>query len=267
MAITAPIARFYQMIEGGIAPQRADKSAGGTLPVRAYRYCDAVTSAAGFGWWVFPPANLQLLWDGEEIFWHCDGLDDWVPLLASAQFPGQSARFDLAAPPALRGCSPPFLSALADPGVVQIWTGLMVRSAPGWSLLVRAPANLPPAGGYAAYEGILESDRRFGPLFTNIRLTRTNVPVRLGGDRPLVQVQPLPRSVYSDQVLEAMALTPDMGAFADEDWADYHASIVVPSDDPNRGPGSYAVAARKRRKGECPYAALRQATEACGAPA
>ena len=141
MTATGPIARFYQMIEGGLAPQRADKSAGGTLPVRAYRYCDAVTSAAGFGWWVFPPANLQLLWDGEEIFWHCDGLDDWVPLLASAQFPGQSARFDLAAPPALCGCSPPFLSALADPGVVQIWTGLMVRSAPGWSLLGTRPCQ------------------------------------------------------------------------------------------------------------------------------
>lgn len=267
MPEAAPIARFYQMIEGGLAPQRADKSAGGTLPVRAYRYCDAVTSAAGFGWWVFPPTDLQLLWDGEEIFWHCEGLDDWVPLLASAQFPGQSARFDLAAPEHLRGCSPPFLSALADPGVVQIWTGLMVRSAPDWSLLVRSPANLPAPGGYAVYEGILESDRRFGPLFTNIRLTRTNVPVRLSADRPLVQVQPLPRSVYSDPILEAMALTPNMEAFEPEDWADYQASIVDPSDDPTRGPGTYAIAARKRRKGECPYAATRQATVACGAPA
>ncbi len=223
------------------------------MPVRAYRYCDAVTSAAAFGWWVFPPTDLQFLWDGHDIFWHCDGLEDWVPLFSSAQFPDQSARFDEAAPPDLQGCSPPFLTALANPGLVQIWTGLMVRSAPGWSLLVRAPANLPTPGGYSIYEGILESDRRFGPLFTNVRLTRTNVPVRLGADIPLVQVQPLPRVAYGDETLSSMGLTPNLGEFAAEDWEDYRTCIVRPSEDPNRTPGTYAVAARKRRKSECPF--------------
>jgi Family of unknown function (DUF6065) len=253
-----PIAHFYRLIEQAPPPVRADRSAGGTLPVRAYRYCDAVTTAAGFGWWVFPPTDLQLLWDGHDIFWYCDGLEDWIPLFGSAQFPHQSARFDHAAPPDLQGCSPPFLSALSDPGVVQVWTGLMVRSAPDWSLLVRAPANVPLPGGYTVYEGILESDRRFGPLFTNIRLTRTHVPVRLSTDVPLLQVQPLPRAIYGDDTLNAVAFTPDMAGFAaDDDWEDYRTSIVRPSDDPNRTPGGYAIAARKRRKSECPFADLR----------
>ena len=251
-----PIARFYRLIEQGRPPQRADRSAGGTLPVRAYRYCDAVTSAAGFGWWVFPPTDIQLLWDGHDVFWHCEGLEDWLPLFTAAQFPNQSARFDEAAPADLQGCSPPFLTALADPGAVQIWTGLMVRSAPDWSLLVRAPANLPMPGGYTVFEGILESDRRFGPLFTNIRLTRTHVPVRLSADFPIVQVQPLPRSVYGDETLNAVAFTPTMGAFGAEDWEDYRTNIVRPNNDPNRGPGAYAIAARKRRKSECPFASV-----------
>ena len=170
MQKSSPVARFFQIIEGGPPPQRADKSGGGTLSVRAYRYCDALTAATGFGWWVFPPTDLDLLWDGQDVFWHCSELDDWSLLSRSVQFPGQSARFDSAAPSELHGCSPPFLTALADPGVVQIWTGLFVRSAPEWSLLVRAPANIPSPGGYSIFEGILESDRRFGPLFTNIRL-------------------------------------------------------------------------------------------------
>lgn len=54
-----PIARFYRLIEQAPPPVRADRSAGGTLPVRAYRYCDAVTTAAGFGWWVFPPRTFS----------------------------------------------------------------------------------------------------------------------------------------------------------------------------------------------------------------
>ena len=53
----------------------------------------------------------------------------------------------------------------------------MARTAPDWSLLIRAPANLASPGGYSLYEGIVETDRWFGPLFTNLRLTQTHKPV------------------------------------------------------------------------------------------
>src|SRR5207244_11955854 len=68
------------------------------------------------------------------------------------------------------------LAAFKEPGVVQIWSGLIARTAPEWSLLVRQPANLARSQGYENYEGIIETDRWFGPLFTNVRLTRTNIP-------------------------------------------------------------------------------------------
>jgi hypothetical protein len=249
------IVRFYRMIERARMPQRADRSAAGTLPTRAFRYCDAVTAASGFGWWVFPPMDLQLLWDGESIYWHYPGATDWLLLQSAAQFPHQSTRFDAAAPPELQGCSPPFLTALPEPGAVQIWTGLIARSAPDWSLLVRAPANLPCAGGYALYEGVVETDHWFGPLFTNLRLTRTDRPVALRSEFPLAQVQPLPRLAYGDETLDAMDVVPDMTGFQAEDWADYHRTVVMPNLASDTRPGSYAVAARRRRKGQCPIAA------------
>lgn len=248
------IVQFHRLITSARLPQRADRSAAGMLPTRAYRYCEAVTSASAFGWWVFPPANLQLLWDGTEIFWHCEALPDWLPLLPSAQFPGFAAEFDAAAPAGLAGCSPPFLTALPEPGLVQIWTGLMARTAPGWNLLVRAPANLPSPGGIAYFEGIVETDRWTGPLFTNIRLTRTNVPIRLRADYPLVQVQPVHSDACSDAVLGAMSLTGELAGLPEEVWAGYQASIAAPNEDPDRPFGAYAVAARKRRKGGCPVA-------------
>ena len=67
-AAADPVVRFYRMIAAARPPQRADRSAVGTLPTRASRYCDAVTSASGFGWYVFPPMDFQLLFDGEEVF-------------------------------------------------------------------------------------------------------------------------------------------------------------------------------------------------------
>jgi hypothetical protein len=251
-----PVLQFNRLIEQARLPVRADRSAAGTLPTRAYRYCDAVTSASGYGWWVFPPMDLQLIWDGEAVFWHFESAPDWLPLTSAAQFPGFSTAFNHAAPADLEGCAPPFLTALPEPGVVQIWTGLMVRTAPDWSLLVRGPANLAGTGGFSLYEGIVETDQWFGPLFTNLRLTRTHKPVQLRSDFPLLQVQPLPRLAYADETLDATDLVPDMASMRQEDWAAYHSSIVVPNDDPERGFGAYSVAVRKRRRGGCPFAGV-----------
>ena len=245
----APNVRFSRLISAARTPQRADRSAAGTLPTRATRYCDAVTSAAGFGWHVFSPLDLSFFWDGEAVFWTYGDIGDWLPL-ASAQFPHFAATFDEMAPPEAQGCSPPFLTALPEPGVVQIWTGLIARTAPDWSLLIRSPANLPPVGGFSLYEGIVETDRWFGPLFINVRLTRTHAPINLTTDMPLAQLQPLPRVVYADQTLDATSIRDGLEP---KDWADYVETIVHPNEDPERQQGRYAVAARKRRRAECPF--------------
>jgi hypothetical protein len=254
---SASPAIFYRLIEEARMPRRPDRSASGTLPTRATRYCDAVTSASAFGWWLFSPLDFSLLWDGTDIFWHYDELGDWIPL-ETVQFPHFSARFDEAAPIEAQGCAPPFLTAFTEPGIVQIWTGLIARSAPNWSLLIRAPANLPQPGGFSLYEGIVETDRWFGPLFFNLRLKRTNMPVQIRANMPIAQVQPLPREAYADSILDAPEYVPSMTAWNAKDWEDYMETVVRPSDDPDRQLGRYAVAARKRRKSECPYHASRR---------
>jgi len=249
--MSAPHLQIFRLIEAARPPERADRSALGTLPARAVRYCDAVTTAAGFGWYVFPPLDLSLYWDGHAVFWTCAEVGDWLPL-GAAQFPGFSAAFDNTAPAEAAGCAPPFLTALPESGLVQIWTGLIARTAPDWSLLVRSPANLPQPGGIDLYEGVLETDRWFGPLFVNLRLTRTHSPIDLRTETPLAQIQPLPRIAYAEATLDAMSESPRLSG---DDWADYVRDIVRPNDDPSRPAGGYAVAARRRRKRECPFSA------------
>jgi len=249
MAPSSKLATFYRMIDTAPLPRRADRSALGSLPTRAYRHCDAVTSAAGFGWYVFPPIDFSLFFDGHQVVWTCVGLDGWFPL-GAAQFPGFATSFDERAPAALRGFSPQFLTAIQEPGVVQIWTGLLARTAPNWSLLVRPTANLPRHAGYDVYEGIVETDDWFGPLFTNLRLTRTDYPVEFRTDEPLVQVQPIPQASYSDAVLNNVDVVSSLEGFGSADWADYRRTIVEPNQDPERRPGSYAAEARRRRR--CP---------------
>ncbi len=242
---------FHRLIPGARAPMRADRSAAGSLPTRAFRYCEPATSAAAFGWYVFPPTSLSLMWDGDDITWSFAGAGAWLPLQA-AQFPGFREHFDAAAPPDIREFSPPFLGALQEPGLVQMWTGLILRTAPGWSALVRAPANIPRNGGYELFEGIVETDRWFGPLITNLRLTKTNVPIDFRADFPLLQVQPIPRQAYDDATLNDYELVPDLDSLRPEDWDDYYDTVVRPNVQENRPRGQYAAAARKRRARETP---------------
>lgn len=257
-----PDIRFHRLLTTARAPQRADRSACGTLPTRAFRYCEAVTSATAFGWWLFPPMDLQVYWDGEAVHWHYDGAESWLPLQPSAQFPDFAALFDATAPEDMRGCSPPFLTALPEPGTFQLWTGLIARSAPDWHLLLRAPANLPGTGGLVAYEGIVATDRWFGPLFVNFRFTRSHAPIRLRPDYPLVMAQPVHRSAYGADVMGSMDVLPDMDSLTAEDWDAYRRTIVEPNREPNRPFGRYAVDTRKGRhaqaeepaRGRCPVA-------------
>lgn len=240
---------FHRFVPQARLPMRADRSALGSLPTRAFRYCEAVTLAASFGYYVFSPIDFSLMWDGTSISWTFKGAEGWMPL-SSAQFPGFGAQFDEVAPEGIKGFAPPFVSAIQEPGLVQLWSGLVCRTAPGTSLLLRAPANLPRKGGYELYEGIIETDRWFGPLFAALRLTRTHQPVDFSSEYPLFQVQPIPREAYSDAVLNDYELVPELHQLSGEDWDDYYQTVVRPNVAEKRPRGSYAALARKRRAGD-----------------
>jgi hypothetical protein len=242
---------FYRIVPECRLPMRADRAAAGTMPTRAFRYCEAMTSASAFGWYVFPPTTFSLMWDGgSEIIWTYKGEEAWFPL-RTAQFPDFAQHFDNVAPAGVKGFSPPFLTAFKEPGVVQIWSGLIARTAPGWSLLIRPPANLARNQGYENYEGIIETDRWFGPLFTNVRLTRTNTPVEFDEEYPFLQLQPVHRTTYGT-AMDAFEVVPALDQLTSGDWEAFRTTVVQPNIDPNRQRGQYAVASRQRRKQTVP---------------
>ncbi|MBN8875476.1 MAG: hypothetical protein J0H67_21775 [Rhodospirillales bacterium] len=237
---------FKRLVRSGLAPQRATRDAAGILPVRAVRHCEPVTSASAFGWYVFPPIDFSIVFDGADFLWTYENAGSWFPL-RTAQYPGFSSEFDALAPPESKGFAPPFLAVTEDPGILQIWTGLIVSTAPGWSVLLRAPANVPRSPGYEQLEGIIETDRWFGPLFTNIRVNRPDIPINFVPHRPFLQVQPLRREYYDEDFLKLMRVDEGLSALTPAEWGLYYDSIVRPNLNPNRKLGEYAVAARKRR--------------------
>jgi hypothetical protein len=193
MSETEPLVEFFQLVSTGRPPQKADRAVGGTIPTRALRYCEAITSASGFGWYIFLPMRFTLMWDGHDMLWTYDGVDEWLSLSRAAQYPAFSECFDECAPAQVRGYSPPFLAPSIQPGGLQVWTGCIAKTAPGWSLLVRGVANLSKSLAYETLEGIIETDHWFGPLFDNIRILKTDTPIEFRDDIPFLQVQPVRR--------------------------------------------------------------------------
>ncbi len=238
--------KFFRILPGSSFPQRADKSAGGTLPVRAYRYCEAVRTASAFGWYVFPPADFNLAWDGVETIWKFAYEDEWT-VLDSVQYPDFMRTFNRHCPHDLTDAVPPFITAGAEPGMVQIWSGLFCQTEPGWSLLVRAPANMPRSLNYEHYEGIIETDKWFGPLFINLRLTKTDVPITFDVGYPLMQVQPLQQSTYSEAVFESVDTADGIEAFSPQDWENYRETIARPGLGFAREKGFYAKKIRREK--------------------
>ncbi|GLQ07390.1 DUF6065 family protein [Sneathiella chinensis] len=241
------IVKFFRLIPHCPLPQRADRAAGGLLPTRAFRYCEPMTTASAFGWYAFAPLDFSVVWDGVDILWTWPDADSWYPLDA-VQFPDFRKTFDASCPEALRGYAPPFLSAPPEPGLLKIWTGLIARTAPDWRLLVRAPANLPRSLNFEHFEGIIETDRWFGPLFTNLRLTKTDIPIRFRTDMPLVQLQPLHRSVLDDKMLNSFEIGESLDDLDASDWQAYHDTLVAPGGPQDRERGLYARTSRQNAK-------------------
>ena len=94
-------------------------------------------------------------------------------------------------------------------------------------------------------EGIIETDHWFGPLFDNVRILKTDVPVEFRSDVPFLQVQPVRKEVYADKLLQNFCVKEPDDLSAD-DWQAFHRTVVAPNISPERKRGRYAVAARKQ---------------------
>ena len=244
-----PLVRFFRVVPEGVPPIRADWTSLGTVPAAAMQYCEALTSASAFGYYVFAPRRLYFRFDGTEIQWMHDEADDWCPV-RNEVYPGLESYFDERAPEDIKGYEPPFVSRLPGPGLVQIWSGLFVRTAPGVSSLLRPPANVARSRNFDIFEGIVETDRWFGPLFINLRLTATDRIIELSPEVPLLQLQPLRREAYSAHTLKNFEVVDTLDGFTEAEWEGYRQAVVTPNKDPHRKPGIYSIGVRKRAADE-----------------
>lgn len=244
--------KFHRVYPAAISPMRADKSTLGLMPTLAFRHCEPMRMASSFGWYAFPAEEVNLRWNGSDVFVKENG--QWQPLVRS-ELPGFADYWNEHAPPDMADLAPPFLTRLQLPGLVQIWTGLLCSTRPGWSVLVRPPSNMRGSFLYSPHEGIIETDRfKLCPLFMNIQLIATDVDIQLPKLVPLLQVQPLLRETYGEnahsfQESEGLETQEDgKPALCPREWQAYGRTIRVEVEGQPPESGHYAADARRRAK-------------------
>ncbi|MGH3266843.1 MAG: hypothetical protein ACRDNS_33240 [Trebonia sp.] len=155
--IPAPEVEFFLFNPDAPAPEPASSTVRGTLPLSGVQKCAPLTDATGFGWYTFPPIDFALRWDGQTVDF--SRLVDNEP----TQWRSLSGGYDLAldedqaalarAPERFKadfdvfdhlGGRMAFINLNPQLGnACEITPGLLARTSPGWSLLVRSPPNWP----------------------------------------------------------------------------------------------------------------------------
>jgi Family of unknown function (DUF6065) len=223
----------------------------GTLPFAAYQYCEALCTASAFGWYAFAPMEITLRWNGADVLVNVDG--QWVQLVNYTPEHIKN-HWDERCPEDLIGRCPPMVSALFVPGIIQVWTGFLVETAPEWSLLVKPVSNYQASNLYTCFEAIVETDI-YGPwpLFTNIRLNACDLDITIPTIKPLFQVQPISRSSYSKASLEEslnldfLSNPSGQSGLTEKNWDGFRKTIR-PLDplEGDHATGQYAVQVRRR---------------------
>ncbi len=191
--------------------------------VGALRFCGPFVHAGSCGVWAYPPVDMDITYLGDGQ-WDIEQLSEYTPL------DGIVIKNNLRTEDKFRSIyrGGRISVGKVEPDLIQIWTGCIFRTPPGWGLHVRQPINFPEAYNrpYHIQEGIIESDWLWYDIWFNIRFHRANEKAELRRDMwpPLAQLVPVRKEAYAkceiqDQILDRK--TEDGGEVWDF-WQEYN---------------------------------------------
>lgn len=200
----------------------AEKTLRGDASSAAMRWCGPFAHANAYGFWVFPPVDLDLVWHGGSSFEHrFESLytDDDASIVSRLQRPGDPYRY-------VPRKKVEFGSTLES--VVSIWTGCIFQTPPGWGLMIRNPVNVTASTVFRAQEAILETDWLPYDIWINLLFVQQEKWARIRrADNwpPLAQLLPVPRSAYDQRwplIAGALERTTAEGQDLFSRWLDYN---------------------------------------------
>lgn len=185
---------------------QAEKTLNGSAHKEGVKWCHPFSTVNRFGWWIFPPIDLDFSYNGKtfnyEFFEEFDDSD--VELVRKNVRAEDQVSPEMWCP---KGGRTKFSWGAVEPNVLQMWTGLIFQTPPGWSLQIRSPINCNPQP-FHVMEGILETDWMQYDIWLNIVVDRNDelIQFRKNGWPPIAQIVPVFREAYQNWDLQVQDL-------------------------------------------------------------
>lgn len=183
----------------GVRIVKAEKTLNNTAHPGAVKFCGPFTDANSYGFWIFPAHDIDICWHGGSEFEvkmldEYDASDHYV----MRNLLKETDNTDLNKWCPAEGGRTKYSFGAVEEGVVQIYTGVILQTPPGWVLHLRNPINFEPQA-YHVMEGILPTDWMQYDLWTNLKFDQKHVWVHIRRDQwpPLAQIIPIRRESIS----------------------------------------------------------------------
>jgi len=237
--------KVWRLHPQGIRIVKADKTLNGFANEDAVKWCGPYTSANKYGWWVFPPMDIDIIWKGDKSFEH-KVINKWetdeVEIIRNQVKPDDTEETKIWAK-TFNGRAKVDCGRV-EPNICQMWTGCIFQTPPGWALMVRSPINLGMDAPYRIQEGILETDWLTYDIWLNIAVQRKNETISLRRDQwpPLAHLIPVRKDAYEKQwsfTEEVINRTTPTGDKVYTGWCAYNYKKYLKMKDKPKDSGTY----------------------------
>jgi len=187
--------KIWRLHPQSIGLVKAEKTLNGIANPAGVKWCAPFSKSNAMGWWAFPPVDVDIMWDGNGNFQH-KVHQEYPPtdyaIVKSLVKPEDNVNVEKFSLPHTGRSK--FTWGAVEPNVVQIWTGCIFKTPPGWCLQVRSPVNFPNRE-FRIMEGILETDWMQYDIWFNLVFETPNkwVEIRRHQFPPLAQLVPVRR--------------------------------------------------------------------------
>jgi hypothetical protein len=228
--VDRPLIELFSLYPSTPLPEPASSSMKGSIPLRAMQYCGPLTSASGFGFYLYSPVDFALRWDGD--FSEFSLLEDNEPVKwqsmtgnVSQQIPDAAEVWTSMSPERraqLLDAGEDELSLInfdpRDPNTFEMHIGIVARTPPGWSILSRGVPNLRPIPGLRVLDGVLETSWFRGNIPVTGRLTDVGRIVRIHRNYPLACIQPIPDLAFDPETMNSATVAQGMDNVPADVW-------------------------------------------------
>lgn len=176
----------------------AEKSCTGSANKAGVKWCGPYSTANQTGFWLYSPIDIDFVFENNEfkiINSENYSAEDY-DLVKSLIKPEDNSNYNKWTFPGTGRTKTTF--SLVEPNVMQLWTGLIFQTAPGWCLQIRSPVNFPYCG-FNIVEAVLETDWLQYDIWMNISVTSPGTVIRLRKELPLAHLIPIRRESFKDE--------------------------------------------------------------------